>query len=125
MARLARSERLDVMFELHQQLPDTANDKIGLLLAQALAIETMTKVKRDLLERATKAMTAAGYVSIRGDFRTYHLSRVGQSCQYDVPEDRRGALLPFRGMRVRMVCVGRYGMAGRVFLAGRVKPAVT
>src|SRR5262245_17087775 len=106
------------MAELLKQLRDTSDDKIGSLLAQARAIETWTMEKRRLVERAIKAMIAAKYVSIRGQYSSYNLTQRGQSCQYDVPEDRRGKLLPFRGKRVRVVCVSRYGMGGRIFLAG-------
>jgi hypothetical protein len=108
------------MSELPKQLSDTAGDDIGALLAQAVAIETMTMVKRALIVRAIEAMRVASYVQIRGSYQSYNLSRIGQSCQYDIPLDRRGALIPFRGMRVRVVCVENTGRSGRVFLAGPV-----
>ena len=50
------------MIDSTDQLPDTANDKIGSLLAQAYAIETMTRAKRSLIESAIEAMKAADYV---------------------------------------------------------------
>lgn len=106
------------MSELPKALPDTASDEIGRILAQAAAIKTMTKVKRDLIAQAVGVMESAGYVSIRGTYQSYNLSRIGESCQYDVPLDRRGALLPFRGKRVRVVCSENTGRNGRVFLAG-------
>jgi hypothetical protein len=108
------------MSELREQISDTADDDIGSLLAQARAIETMTMEKRGLIARTIEAMRVANYVSIRGTYQSYNLSRIGQSCHYDIPKDRRGALLPFRGMRVRMVCVENTGRNGRVFLAGPV-----
>jgi hypothetical protein len=108
------------MPELPEQIPDTAHDEIGSLLAQARAIETMTMKKRGLIARAIEAMKAANYVSIRGTYARYGLSRIGQSCQYDIPGDRRGALLPFRGTRVRVACVENTGRNGRIFLAGPI-----
>jgi hypothetical protein len=108
------------MSELPEQLPDTADDEIGSLLTQARAIETMTIEKRGLIARAIEAMKASKCVSIRGSYQSYNLSRIGQSCRYDIPEDRRGALLPFRGMRVRVVCTQNTGRSGRVSLAGPV-----
>ena len=111
------------MSELPKDLPDNAGDEIGRILAQAATIDTMTKVKRDLIAQAVEAMIAAGYVSIRGSNQSYNLSRIGQSCQYDVPLDRKGALLPFRGKRVRVAVAENTGRNGRVFLAGIIPSA--
>ena len=113
------------MSNLSKALRDTPNDVIGSLLAKARAIETMTKAKRTLLDSAMEAMKTAKYVSIRGNYQSYGLSRIGHSCQYDIPMDRRGALLPFRGKRVRVVCVENTGRNGRVFWAGPISLATS
>ena len=112
------------MSELPKALPDTASDEIGRILAQAATIDTMTKVKRDLIAQAVEAMIAAGYVSIRGSYQSYDLSRIGQSCQYDVPLDRKGALLPFRGKRVRVAVAENTGRNGAFFSRGLSHPPV-
>ena len=111
------------MSDLPKARPDTAGDEIGRILSQAATINTMTKVKRDLIAQAVEAMIAAGYLVIRGSYQSYKLSRVGQSCQYDVPLDRKGALLPFRGKRVRVAVAKNTGRNGRVFVAGLIQSA--
>ena len=47
------------MSELPKALPDTADDEIGRILAQAAKIDTMTKMKRDLIAQAVEAMITA------------------------------------------------------------------
>ncbi len=111
------------MSELPIALPDTTGDEIGRILAQAATIHTMTKVKRDLIAQAVEAMITAGYVIIRGSYQSYNLSRIGQSCQHDVPLGWKGALLPFRGKRVRVAVAENTGRNGRVFLAGLIPSA--
>lgn len=108
------------MLEVTDQIPDTANDEIGRLLAAALAVGHHNSEWRDLLAQAVLAMEKQGYVTIRGTYKSYNMSRIGQSCQYDVPMDRRGGLLPFRGKRVRIVCSDNYGYNGKIFMAGPV-----
>ena len=47
------------------------------------------------------------------------MTQIGDSCLYDVPTYRKGALTEFRGKRIRVVCVssGRYD---RLLMAGAV-----
>jgi hypothetical protein len=105
-----------------KQLPDTSDDKIGSLLAKVRAFEPWTLEKRRLVDSALKAMIAAKYLRITSHYLIYNLTRICQSCQYDIPDDRRGKLTAFRGKRVRMVCVERTdgGFGGRAFLVGPV-----
>lgn len=64
-----------------------------------------------------------GYIGFEGDPRDYGLHLVGQSLQYDVPLDKRGNLQPFRGKRIRIICLysgiyRRWLRAGVVHLTG-------
>ena len=100
------------------KLPDTDQDVIGQLLSKIQSIVTFTQQKRELVNEAVSLMEKAGYVSIRRPYYSYSLSCIGESCQWDVPIDRRGKLLKFRGLRVRIVCIANTGRNGRIFLAG-------
>lgn len=52
-----------------------------------------------------RAMLALhGYASFRANWGGYHLQRIGDSCQYEVPREKRGRLKPFAGERIRLVC---------------------
>ncbi len=108
------------MLDPADQIPDTLDDDIGRLLAQFRGAGAGTTAGNAAITRAIQAMTDAGYVTIHGTYKSYSISRIGQSCLYDVPLDRRGNLLPFRGKRVRIVVVSNYGYNGKVIMAGTV-----
>ena len=66
-----------------------------------------------LFERLEKILSKKKYKQFIGDFRTYHLTRKGQSCLYDIPANQLGFLKPYRGKRVRLVCRGAWDQYGR------------
>jgi hypothetical protein len=107
------------MFELTQKLADNVADEIKELLDSLNARTTWTQRCKLELEQLKKALEAKKYIYLEGHPKRYHLYSIGESCLYDVPVDRRGALTPFRGKRIRLVCVssGRYS---RLLMAGVV-----
>lgn len=65
-----------------------------------------------LFERLEKILSKKKYKKFIGDFRTYHLTRKGQSCLYDIPANQLGFLKPYRRKRVRLVCRGAWDQYG-------------
>ena len=59
------------------------------------------------------------YKYFLGSTNRYHLTSIGESCLYDVPTYRKGALAEFRGQRIRIVCVSS-GHYERLLMAGVV-----
>jgi len=106
--------------ELPKALSDSTANEIGGILARAATINTMTKVDRDMIAQAVEVMFAAEYVGVHGRYQSYSLSCIGRSCQCDVPLDRKGASLPFRGKRVRVAVAENAGRNCHSFLAGLV-----
>lgn len=84
---------------------DCCNDLVGAKLRQFNAHLTWTAEKRRLRKELDALCERHGYIGFQGDYRNYGLQRVGQSLQYDVPVDKRGWLMPFRGKRVRIICL--------------------
>ena len=75
-----------------------------------------------LFERLEKILSKKKYKKFIGDFRTYHLTRKGQSCLYDIPANQLGFLKPYRGKRVRLVCRGAWDQYGRKHYSVAVVP---
>jgi len=64
-------------------------------------------------------MRKLGNMMFMADPHRYHISQIGAACLFDVSENRRGFFKPFRGQRVRMVCIGS-GRYKRVYMANKV-----
>ncbi len=96
--------------------PDTQADLIGAKIAKLQAISRWNGAKIKLRADLYAMLKFYGYRSFSTNTRDYHLHRVGQSYQYEVPLDKRGHLQPFRGKRVRLVCVwnGRFSVTTMV-----------
>ena len=107
------------MFAEVQKLPDVTNDLIRATLAKFNGLASWTTEKKRLRAQLQRLLVRHGYVTFSGKWDRYNLQRIGQSCQYDVPSTRRGHLRPFRGSRVRLVCVG-YERHDRILMAGVV-----
>lgn len=74
---------------------------------------------RDLL---INVLERSGYRAFTASAASFGLSRVGQSCLYDVPPEKRGHLETFRGKKIRVVCVGMGGGAfKRSYMAGVIR----
>ncbi len=107
------------MFNSTQKLPDNVADEIKELLDSLNARTTWTQRCKFALEQLVRALEDKKYVYFEGSPYRYHLYTIGESCLYDVPIDRRGALAAFRGKRIRLVCVSS-GRFSRTLMAGVV-----
>jgi len=104
------------------KIHDDLQDDIGLILRQLEEIPTWTKRKFELFSVVCAKAKTEKYKGFRGDCRQYHLQRVGSHCLYDVPSKQRGALAVFAGMRVRLICGGRWDQySGRYYYAKAIK----
>ena len=103
-----------------KRLPDTTDDIIGALIARIGRIPTWTAEKQRLSANLVRLMRRFGYVSIQTNYLRYRLTRIGQSCQFEVPADRTGHLKPYRGQRVRVVCISAGPRSTRTMLAGPI-----
>jgi len=109
------------MFALDDVEPESFDGEIGVLLKEILRIPTATSQKIALIKTLKEAGSNSGYVMFKGFSHNYHLSKVGYSYIYDVPENKRGHLSPFRGERVRVICVGSGKNWVRWYMAGIIK----
>ena len=92
-------------------LPDTYQDLIGAKIRKIQRIEGW-KGKAKLRDALVKLVKFHQYRLIEVQKRDYLLHLVGQSYQYVVPEKKTGLLRPYRGKRVRLVCLlnGRFSV---------------
>jgi hypothetical protein len=105
------------VLDLETVIPDDFDDTIGLFIQKLDRIETVTEEKRSLLNDIVEMAKKLPHMLFYGDCRNYGVQRVGQSRIFIVPDDQKGNLKPFRGKRIRIVCLssGHYG--GRDLLA--------
>ena len=68
----------------------------------------------------TLNMKEIGYIEFPGQSQNWFLSRIGDSYLYDVPLNKQGRLKPFRGHRVRVICIGSGKRFERMYMAGAV-----
>ena len=85
---------------------DKRSDTIGKLLLKLEMLPTWTKEKRTLHEKLLKEVKKRKYFYFWSNCQKYLLSRIGESAVYVVPKNKRGHLSPFRGKKVRIICVG-------------------
>ncbi len=99
------------------QIADDLSDDVGRCLQTLHAYPTWTAAKVSAFKDLEELTAREGYLRFTGDFRSYHLERKGESCLYDIPMTQRGALQPFRGQRVRLICAGGMGSLRRSLLS--------
>lgn len=102
-------------------LPDTYDDVLGAKILRLQQIDRWTAEKRRLQRDLDIMCPYFGYAGWRADPRDYLIHLVGQSFQYDVPTNKRGRLARFRGVRVRLICLGS-GLNTRWIRVGPVNP---
>ena len=107
------------MFDLSDVIADNIEDDIQPLLQKLKSRKGWNAQARTDLDKLETKLTKKNYITFTGRPNRYHLSRLGDSCLYDVPTYRKGALVAFRGKRVRIVCVGS-GRFDRTLMAGVV-----
>lgn len=98
------------MFDLSEKLQDNIKDDVRPFLKILDARTSWNEEAKQSLSKLIALLKKKKYISFIGHPNRYHLTRIGSSCLYDVPTFRKGALTPFRGKRVRIVCIssGRY-----------------
>ena len=92
-----------------------ADCKVDVTYAGPFALELRSFVepgvwtgeKTAVLEAIFEGLKAAGYHYFSSRVPTMRLQRKGQSAVYRVPLAQRGALAPYRGKLVHIVCLGR------------------
>jgi len=107
------------LFEISDKLIDNIRDDIFPILRLLENRVCWDANAKSSLRGLIELLKSNGYITFVGHVNRYHLTRVGESCLYDVPKFRKGVLKIFRGKRIRIVCVssGRYDrrlMAGVV-----------
>jgi hypothetical protein len=98
------------MFNLTDQIEDTIKDEVLLLLNSLNSRNTWNTQAKNHHAELINLLERKRYQYFAGHPSRYHLTRIGQSCLYDIPLNRRGFLAIFRGKRIRLVCMssGRY-----------------
>ena len=107
------------MFEITDKIKDNIKDEAWPYLLRLNKRTSWNDESKEYLEKLKVFLKSRSYISFVGHPNRYHLTRIGDSCLYDVPSFRKGALTEFRGKRIRVVCVssGRYE---RLLMAGIV-----
>jgi len=116
------------MIDPQHQLPDPLSDNAGIVIKELRDRKSWGPDQEGLLTLLIDMLGRKRYISFSGRSSRYHLKRIGQSCLFDVPLNRRGQLIAFRGQRIRLVCVGADRidanlMAGPVDLVGKATEA--
>jgi hypothetical protein len=109
------------LIQLNHALPDTYNDVLGEKIKRIQEIGSWTSEKRRLQHDLEVMSPWFGYVGWTVDPRTYLVHQVGQSFLYDVPVNKRGRFAAFRGVRVRIICLGS-GAFTRWVRVGPINP---
>ena len=103
---------------------DDLEDALGDLLRRLNTMPTWTKEKINLYGEVETEAKKLKYKRFRGDCRRYHIQRKGDHGLFDVPIDKRGALAPFQGKRIRLICAGSWDQySGRFYLAKPIERA--
>ncbi len=102
-------------------LEDSVSDEIGAHLSKIQAIQFMNSEKRKLVAEVKALMSRKGYVEFESYSGSLHLSRIGDSCIYEVSAKDKSKLITFRGRTVRVVCVGSGSHWYRTFMAGPIE----
>ena len=102
-------------------LHDDFEDDVYPLLRELTRITNWNKQAHRIKQTLKLLLESKGYISISTSNPTrYHVTSVGSSYLYDVPMDKQGHLAPFRGHRVRIVCVGSGRHSWRAVMVGKV-----
>ena len=112
------------MFALEDTLPDPMTDEVGQRWLAIKALPAKDKEWRILVDEAVLLMRERGYKSFTSNCGNFFLYKVGDSYLYDVPANKTGHLKSFRGMRIRVICVGSGKQFYRDYMAGVVEPSL-
>ena len=100
-------------------IDDNLDDDVSVILKAMANEDTWTSKKSVLREELVSLLKKRRYLAFVGSPYKYYAHRVGDSYLYDVPRYKQGWLKPFRGKRVRVVCVGS-GRYKRDYMVGVV-----
>ena len=106
-----------------EMIADPKDDEVGRLLNAMGSLSHWTKERFALKHEIIKRMKRRKHVAFQSDKRLFRLSRVGSSLLYQVPEHKRGYLVPFRGRLIRLVCVGSHGRNHCAYIATQYSTA--
>ncbi|MGD9818293.1 MAG: hypothetical protein AB7V04_06295 [Desulfomonilaceae bacterium] len=101
-------------------IEDSKNDEVGCKLLEVQKHNEWTKEKRSAMVDLVHLLKDKGYIEFGADAKQYASIRVGESFLYNVPENKTGYLMPFRGQLVRIVCVGSGSYQRRSFMVGKI-----
>jgi len=104
------------MFNTTEKIEDPCTDNAGKLMTSMHKIPTWTKAKRAIYDELVTLLESQKHIYFRGHVDKYHLSVIGTSCFFNVPDNRRGHLSIYRGKIIRLVCLGS-GRFDRLYLA--------
>lgn len=90
-----------------EKIKDPQNDEIGLLLKRFHEINSWTTEKHSLFAQIISKVENENYVKFIADSNTTGLSSIGASCLFDIPENQRGSLALFKGLRIRVICISK------------------
>ena len=107
------------MIDANLILEDDLKDSGGLIIEAMQNEDGWTSAKSRLRDELIQCLQDEQYITFSGSPYRYHASQVGLSYLYDVPLYKHGFLQQFRGMRIRIVCVGS-GRYKRTYMAGVV-----
>ncbi|WP_146256160.1 hypothetical protein [Aestuariivirga litoralis] len=93
--------------------------EIGRLLKAVLEEATWTRRKRQLVAELKQCLEGSGYNKVNGHGVRYVVSQVGESFIYQVPASQHGHLRPYRGKKVRVVCIGSGSRSYRTYMVGQ------
>lgn len=106
-------------------LKDDFNDEARELLNILQENSPWSAGKKEAQSALKLLLKEQRYIQFNSTYKRYGISTVGASYLYDVPLYKQGNLSPFRGKRVRIVCVGIGRHTDRVYMAGVVADTPT
>lgn len=106
-------------------LVDDFNDEAREYLNILQENSSWSSVKKEAQSALKLLLKEQRYIQFHSTYKRYGVSTVGASYLYDVPLYKQGNLSPFRGKRVRIVCVGSGRHTDRVYMAGVVADTPT
>lgn len=109
------------MFSLDDTRPETFLGDIGQLLKKIDRISNHTNEKKSLVILLKEVCSKNSYIYFRGFSHNFHISHIGGSYIYEVPQKKRGNLHQFQGKTIRLICVGSGPRWVRWYVAGIYK----
>jgi len=85
---------------------DEGTDAIGLLCKRMSERETWNAEFREVAEKLALILKQEKYYFFEGDPYRYGLTRIGESYLINVSDKQRGHLEKYRGLKIRLVCIG-------------------